>query len=502
MLSSDLVSDLSSLDWFSAIALSKNRFRLSTFLLHVFVFGGLIFALNIYAQSELTKAERFLASSLVLLPILPLELWLVGIDRTVPVVPLYSLIYSGMFGISIFLVDRLSTGIWGNPISNQAIEIALMLLIAGLLLLFVGYYGPLPTLIGAVIPRFTLSWRNPNIVRISLWAMTLVGLIFAFPNLPGLPLELAQLGSFGGDLFTLGVCGLLALQLTQGIGTTQSILLWFVFVPLRIVVGLASGLTGAGLLPALTLCLVYASIRHKIPWTAIVLGACAFFVFRPVEGAFRVDNAASGVVADRPLSDKFHHFLGLTETIVRLAFIKPEVVLQVSAHRLALTPTFAGIIEDTPRIVPYWGGATYYPILFKLIPRFIYPDKPEEITGQEFGHRYGLIDLENLNTSVNLPQIVELYANFGVAGVLLGMFLFGVIIRTVLNIYLHPNMGFGGTVAVFYLGSKLIDFQSAFSLIYGALPWEVTFLGLIHLFVTIAELDTSSIFISKRDSIS
>jgi hypothetical protein len=493
----DLNANLSSYDWFSILVLAKRRFSFRLLFLHVLMFVGAIAVLNFFAMSQLTVIERIFASALVAVPIVPLELWLSGTDKTVPVMPFYAFIYALMFGISTFLVDKLSTGIFGNPIGDRAIEAALELLLIGLLCLFAGYYSPLPSLIGTVAPRFSLSWSNPNVVRLSLWMMTVVGLIFALPNLPILPLAFAQLAGFGGDLFTLGVCGLLTLQLTVGLGTWQTIQLWAVFIPLRVLVGLASGLTGNGLLPALSLCIVYAGIRHVIPWKAIGLGTLAFFILRPVEGAFRIDNSPIGVVGGQSISEKIEHFADLTQAVIRFGAQDPKDVLQVSAHRLALTPTFAWIVRDTPTTVPYWDGTTYYPALFKLIPRFVFPDKPEELTGQEFGHRYGLIDLGNFDTSVNLPQIVELYANFGTIGVVLGMFLFGVIIRTVLNIYTHPGMGFGAVVASFYLASKLIDFQSAFSMVFGAVPWQLIFIAIVHLIVTSGEYDTSLI-LGKR----
>jgi hypothetical protein len=502
MTRSELSSDLSLYNWYSILAIARRHYQLSTLCFHAFSFAAVIVALNLFAQCPLNATERLLASAIVAIPILPIELWLLGIDKTIPVVPFYSLTYAVMFGISLFLVDNLSTGLFGQPVDNAAIEAALALLLIGICCFFVGYYGPLPWLIGEVTPHFKLSWRNPHVVRISLWIMTSIGLVFAFPNIPGLPEAFEQLNSFGSDLFTLGVCGLLALQLSTGLGLGQTILLWMVFIPLRVVVGLASGLTGAGLLPALTLCLVYASVRHVFPWKAIIIGTLAFFILRPVEGAYRIDIGNSGTLNDRSASEKFEHFMSLTETVTRFAWFDPSDVLQISAHRLALTPTFAKVIDDTPRIVPYWMGTTYYPILFKLIPRFIFPDKPEEVTGQEFGHRYALIDVTNLTTSINLPQIVELYANFGTIGVLLGMFLFGVIIRTVLNIYLRPGMGFGAVVAVFYLASKLIDFQSAFSMIFGAFPWELIFIALVHLLVSTAELDADLILRRGRSPVS
>ena len=160
--------------------------------------------------------------------------------------------------------------------------------------------------------------------------------------------------------------------------------------------------------------------------------------------------------------------------------------------RLAQFTVFGEVIADTPAMVPFWEGESLYPILFKPIPRFIMPDKPEEKSGSWFGHRYGLIAQENVTTSFNLPQLVELYGNFGLIGVIAGMFLFGLIFRLLLEMYVHPGMGLGALIGGVYVSSRLLDVGSATSLTLGAIPWSMLLIALIHLIVQLAELETMS----------
>jgi len=103
--------------------------------------------------------------------------------------------------------------------------------------------------------------------------------------------------------------------------------------------------------------------------------------------------------------------------------------LEQSLFRVAHLDALSRIIELTPSSVPYWNGETYLPLFTKFIPRFLWPEKPEERLGQEFGHRYGILDQTDSVTSVNLPWISEMYANFGPTGVILGMALVGVLLR-------------------------------------------------------------------------
>ena len=137
----------------------------------------------------------------------------------------------------------------------------------------------------------------------------------------------------------------------------------------------------------------------------------------------------------------------------------------------------------TPSIVPYWGGKTYYPLLFKPIPRLIWADKPEEVTGRTFGQRYGYTTLENPGTSINLAQLVEQYVNFGVFGVFIGMFLIGMVYRTLLGIFVHPEMGLGALVSAVFVLSTLFDLESGTAMVFGGLPWTLIYLFAIDRFV-------------------
>jgi hypothetical protein len=169
-----------------------------------------------------------------------------------------------------------------------------------------------------------------------------------------------------------------------------------------------------------------------------------------------------------------------------------QALIDMASMRLAQFTVFGEVVEDTPAIVPFWAGESYYPILFKPIPRFIMPEKPRELSA-DFGHRYGLIVPENITTSINLPQLVELYGNFGLTGVIVGMFIFGLIYRLLIEMYVHPGMGLGALVGGVYASAKLLDIGSAASMSFGGIPGAIIFIALIHLLMMAAELDAASL---------
>jgi hypothetical protein len=237
--------------------------------------------------------------------------------------------------------------------------------------------------------------------------------------------------------------------------------------------------------------LLYASLRRRIPWVAIFAGALLFFFLRPLEGSFRFAQPYAG--ANSSIVEKSNLLIGIAEQS-----FSPMIAgrsgayddsIDVASRRLSVDLlTFAAVIGDTPRMVPYWGGATYYPILFKLLPRALYPDKPQESTGQSFGHRYGLLDAFNFETSYNMPQLIEAYINFGLPGIVVVMFLMGIVYRAMQRVLVHPRMGFGAVILGSYLCAGLLNIESGASFVIGIAVWAFVYVALINFVIQSAEL--------------
>jgi hypothetical protein len=79
----------------------------------------------------------------------------------------------------------------------------------------------------------------------------------------------------------------------------------------------------------------------------------------------------------------------------------------------------------TPNVHPYLEGSTYARLPESLVPRFVWPGKPELSFADEFGDEYW----GRLNASDQSAQPVgvvgELYLNWGVPAVVAGMFMLG-----------------------------------------------------------------------------
>jgi len=297
---------------------------------------------------------------------------------------------------------------------------------------------------------------------------------------------LQQATAYAGDLSLIGMCMLFSLQLVGRLDLGTKLLLWGLIVSARAMLGLAAGETAAGFFPMLVLLILYCTVTRLVPWKTMLLGFLALLIARAIMVPFRDATWASGDT--EPLNTKAVMFAQATREMLASRETPYQYMIQFTLNRLTCSTVVAQVMHETPDDVPYWGGATLYPILFKPIPRLIWPDKPQEISGQTFGHRYGLLSEDDSGTSFNLPQVAELYINFGVVGVLIGMFLCGMLYRASLSLFIHPGMGFGAVVASAYVSALWTDIESALGLSFGGVFWGIVFIGLIHLVVEFGEL--------------
>jgi hypothetical protein len=450
-----------------------------------------LIALNLYALGSPTLLQRVYASAILASLALPVWLWMSGADRTIPFMPFLTLVFAYYFALPVFLLREFATGLFKPPVPEHYITLALGYSLLGLYCMFAGYYGPAKWLFGPILPRLNLQWRDTRVVKLVALILGFGGL-FASHAVEYLPESLAQIGAFAADLSMVGICALVALHLAGKLDWSMAAFLWGFLIPVRIAIGLGTGSAASGLIVGIAVAMVFAAVSRSIPWKMMALGTVALFILRPAEAPYRIATWG-GRLSDAGVIEKAQVFGEIVYRITLGGAVPPQALIDIASMRLAQFTVFGEVIEDTPAMVPFWEGQSFYPILFKPIPRFIMPDKPEEVSGSWFGHRYGLITPENTTTSINLPQIVELYGNFGLIGVIVGMFIFGLIYRLVLEMYVHPGMGLGALVGGVYVSSKVIDIGSATSLTFGLIPWSMVLIALIHLIVQLAEIDARSL---------
>jgi hypothetical protein len=254
----------------------------------------------------------------------------------------------------------------------------------------------------------------------------------------------------------------------------QKALLFFVAIPMAGIVlfGLLGGkemLLVIGGYPAIA----YWYARRKLPWRIMLAFALiGVFVVFPVYNTFR--NQDRGLDTGRRLSKA----LDSAARWDREQFMNRSV--NAFMNRMSLVYCVAAILRDVPRAVPYRYGETLVlaPIGI-FVPRILWPNKPSIAIGREFGETFQLVNPVDDLTQIAPTFTGELYWNFDVVGVIVGMFLFGAAMRA-----FYDRFGAGREAAPLrfacYLGllPTLIHFEGNVAMMMGIVAKTLIVLSL------------------------
>jgi hypothetical protein len=110
--------------------------------------------------------------------------------------------------------------------------------------------------------------------------------------------------------------------------------------------------------------------------------------------------------------------------------------LRSFTRRLALINSVAVVLRDVGRWVPHVKGDTILmPTLTGFIPRVIWPDKPVTAQGRDFGRIFRVTNFWSRETYIGATVPAELYWNFGLPGIIVGMALVGLAMRVLYRRY-------------------------------------------------------------------
>lgn len=185
-----------------------------------------------------------------------------------------------------------------------------------------------------------------------------------------------------------------------------------------------------------------------------------------------------------PLAPRYVNFYNAIKAYVHATLLGESEMTNIAGEPVPFRSRFGSLIQRTSHIwlfhrvydwtpdrVRYWEGKTYAPLLTSLIPRVIYPDKPTEKAGAEFGLRYGLFgSSSSATTSANFPWITELLANFGPLGVLSGMTVFGLLLAFLDRTLNSGEAGLAETAIGVTILLPFVYPESNFSVTVGSLP--------------------------------
>ncbi len=349
-----------------------------------------------------------------------------------PLVPALLLAHLMLFGLpaALFRDEFLGLGsgtLWSiavpETISPATLRQTAMVVFAAMLALLVGYELPMARMLVAPLPALRVAWRrNPMPGALILMAGGLIAAVLEkgthSESLEGI------LGMF--SFVGLWAMGALWLLNWRGVGDRWTRLAAWTMTAALVGLEVIQGALWRPLIDLVLLFVIYLRARGRMPWFAIALAIPAFLAMAATKIVFR-----TLLPSDQWRNTRAVDKLEIYGRSLKLAWDDPVSLEfgETLLSRMSETWVLAVVVERSPRFVPYWNGATYSTAGWSFVPRLLAPDKPRETTGQDFPHRYGITAPDDDQTSTNFAALIELYANFGPVGAVLGMMLFGIACR-------------------------------------------------------------------------
>lgn len=437
-------------------------------------------------STYLTATNALLALAIAGVGLTPLfwqALWPPATRRPFPFLELTGLFYSVFFGASAFLVVFLTppfinfnlgvnvtNGIefYGHIFIERLLPEAQWLVLIGVSAMIGAWLWARSRLpVGRM--RIVSGAHSPGRFRLLLWGFALASLCYLY--VPGLR-TLPSIGQFLMPVGFLAFAGFWALFLRSESPRIEAAGYFLVVLPLWIAKLLATLFLTPALLVAVLAIAIWYWVRGTLPWKTGIVLVVAFLAYYPCQGKVRAVlwsnspqySAIEQIAAvGRILSDNLSSWENYRRGMER------EFGFTGLARRFSAILPLSHVVEQTPAAVPYWQGETYRPLLTNLVPRAIWPEKPREVAGGAFGHRYGILKEADGSMSLNLPWVTELYANFGPWGVVLGMALVGILLGGLDRVLNSPTASPPEAAVGASLLLPLFYQESNFSLMMGSL---------------------------------
>ena len=207
---------------------------------------------------------------------------------------------------------------------------------------------------------------------------------------------------------------------------------WWALVPFRMILNLGTGFVGFVMNEGIVL-LFYLTMRRVIRiriYGVLICGTLLILAY-----GVRSYIRESIWIQDEGPKSRIAITVTAIEAMWNSSWIEGylELLKSLGANRLGhyVLVAHTVVVQDTPESIPYLYGESFSQLLWTIVLRVLYPEKPIESWGQEFGHRYRLLAPTDDQTSFNFPQLTEFYANGGIGLVLILMYFVSIVVHRV-----------------------------------------------------------------------
>ncbi|MEK7092951.1 MAG: hypothetical protein AAB927_00530 [Patescibacteria group bacterium] len=227
--------------------------------------------------------------------------------------------------------------------------------------------------------------------------------------------------------------------------------------------------------------LILKSYFSRITWQQIVIIILgAIIVVFPLGNACRSPeilrhySLAGKPIAEKPIEN--------TEDSLTYAKNAGNLIFDSIFSRIDQFTVFSRIVEmDEPLL---YGKPLLNFFISLGPPRFIWKDKPIISGGGDFGHRSGLL-APDVKSTVGVTIVGDWYMNFGLAGIILGMFFMGMLFRLIYEYLIkRTNISFSGVMIYSILWLNIIKgMEDWIAPVYAGLVKIFILLLIIHYFL-------------------
>ena len=270
----------------------------------------------------------------------------------------------------------------------------------------------------AVLPVGRLAWTYI--------AVGLTSYLVLLPWLGTVPTLGAVLAA-GWNLYAIGIA-LKCREVAEQERWT-AILPWLVLVFLTPVITiLTQGFLGFGVQVVIVVIVFMATTtRHRWRWTAasllLIYPALSIYVAYMAQR----DYLRQSVWGGDPMRARIERLYDTARSVEPFD-ITNQSHIQPIDERLNQNQLVGACVEYLDGLShPFAGGETLWYGVIALVPRIVWPDKPVVAGSMGLVTRYTGVTFGAF-TSVGIGQVMEFYMNFGTAGVIVGFFVFGLIV--------------------------------------------------------------------------
>ena len=447
----------------------------------------LTLALWLTSSLDITIVEILVSFTLLYIPWHAFVSWKRRGKDQLPVFSMVVFMYWLYYAVPVFWGDRLVSDIFdpiGHEIGHEQIIKSEVVVLLGVICLWAGFKIRVPEIVSSERLKLPFSERRWYYLRTVLIASSLLTL--ADPSASMLGDTGRQLLSLATTAIPMVVFAVLFRQFIRGESQLIDKALIGIFLFLRLLLALSSGMLGSFGSVVIVSAAVFMSERRKIPWVAAVVVVLFVLFFQPGKSDFRDIYWKEKVHA--PVSDRVSFWVNESwrkweEGLLDETGETRKQLLSQSLSRVSLLTATSNVLEKTPSDVPYQYGRLYSYLLVTFVPRFIWPAKPSVNEANQFYQlAYGVSDEEQLKTvSISIGVLVEGYINFGWFGVAGIMFLLGILLRSYQRAFLSQHPGTLMSAIGVVLLPQLLAIEGQMAVYIGGIIQQVIFTFLVML---------------------